>query len=372
MSALACISADSHVTEPDDTYVERIDPAFRERAPRLVHDERMGATMLIDGGWYVVPYSLIAGAGKPPGELGFEQGTRFEDLHRGGWDPVARLADQDRDGVAAEVIYPSTGMVLCNHPDLDYKHACFAAYNRWIAEFCDHAPGRLVGLGQAAVRTPDDGIRELEAIRALGLRGVMLPGFPGTDDYDHPSYGGFWSAVVELGLPASFHILTTGNDHLFSEHRRGPTMNNFFSVIRGNQDLVGMLVLSGVFERHPGLRVVCVEADAGWAPHWMYRMDHAYKRHRHWLPAGTLSKVPSEYFREHVYLTFQDDWVAFRMTDMVNVERLMWANDFPHSDATWPWSQEMLAEQTQRLTEHERSRILHDNVADLYGIEVPA
>ena len=61
------------------------------------------------------------------------KGDHFKDLHRGGWDPTARLADQDRDGVAAEVIYPTVGMMLCNHRDADYKHACFQAYNRWIA-----------------------------------------------------------------------------------------------------------------------------------------------------------------------------------------------------------------------------------------------
>ena len=59
--------------------------------------------------------------------------------------------------MSAEVIYPSVGMLLCNHPDVDYKRACFEAYNRWIAEFCAHAPARLVGLGQTALRTPEKG-----------------------------------------------------------------------------------------------------------------------------------------------------------------------------------------------------------------------
>jgi predicted TIM-barrel fold metal-dependent hydrolase len=73
---------------------------------------------------------------------------------------------------------------------------------------------------------------------------------------------------------------------------------------------------------------------------------------------------------DQVYMTFQDDWVAFRMTDLVNVERLMWANDFPHSDATWPNSQALLAEHATDLDERTRRRILHDNVAELYGITV--
>ena len=178
----------------------------------------------------------------------------------------------------------------------------------------------------------------------------MLPGVPPNADYDDPMYDEFWDAVVDSGLPPSFHILTSGTDTPFAPNIRGPKLNSFMSILRGNQDIVGTLVFGAVFERHPDLRVVCVEADAGWVPHYMYRADHAYDRHRNWLTAGELSKAPSEYIRENVYLTFQDDWVAFRVAELMNVERLMWANDFPHSDATWPDSQALLAEHAQHLS----------------------
>jgi predicted TIM-barrel fold metal-dependent hydrolase len=125
-----------------------------------------------------------------------------------------------------------------------------------------------------------------------------------------------------------------------------------------------------VFDRHPDLKIVCAEADAGWAPHYMYRMDHAYKRHRYWMKAPPLERLPSEYFKENIYMTFQDDWVAFQSKDMTNVRRLMWASDFPHSDSTWPHSQAVLEEQTANLTEQERNWICHDNVAELYGLTV--
>jgi predicted TIM-barrel fold metal-dependent hydrolase len=365
-----CISADSHVTEPPDTYLDRIDPRFRDRAPRIHHDDTLGDVMLIDNGQSLVPYWLVAAAGRPADEVRLDSGKRFDDLHRGGWDPRARLDDQDRDGVSAEVVYPSVGMLLCNHPDVDYQRACFEAYNRWIAEFCDVAPARLIGVGQTALRTPAEGIADLESIKALGLRGVMLPGLPPTADYDDPVYDEFWDAVIDLGIPPSFHILTSKTDTPFSPHVRGPKLNNFMAIIRGNQDIIGTMIFGAVFERHPALRVVCVEADAGWAPHYMYRADHAYDRHRNWLTAGELSQPPSAYFRDNVYLTFQDDWVAFRVADLMNVERLMWANDFPHSDATWPDSQSLLAEHARRLDAHARERILHANAADLYGIPI--
>jgi predicted TIM-barrel fold metal-dependent hydrolase len=363
------ISADSHITEPPDTYTARIDKRFLDRAPRLVHDAKRGDLFVIDGIDKPIPMGLVAAAGKPAEDLTMF-GARFEDLHRGGWDPDARLADQARDGVSAEVIYPTVGMMLCNHPDFDYKQACFDAYNRWIAAYCGAHPARLLGIGQTAMRSPEDGIRDLHAIRELGLRGVMMPGMPAVEDYDSRAYDDFYRAAIELDLPLSFHILTSRED---LTPVRGPRINAFLSVIRGCQDIMGTFIFGGVFERHPRLRVVCVEADAGWVPHYMYRMDHAYDRHRYWLPAGQeLSRRPSEYFRDNIYTTFQDDWVAFRTANLMNWERLMWANDFPHSDSTWPWSQAMLAEHQRDLSERQKQRILCGNVAELYRIDLSA
>ena len=359
------ISADSHITEAPGTYVDRIDRRFRDRAPHVVRDAKRGDLFVIDGMDKPIPMGLIAAAGKPAEELRMF-GALMEDMHPGGFDPEARLGEQDVDGVSAEVLYPTVGMMLCNHPDFDYKHACFDAYNGWIAEYCAAHPDRLIGVGQTAMRSVEEGIEDLREMKRLGLRGVMMPGNPAVADYDDPIYAPFYEAAVDLGLPLSFHILTSSGDSLKA---RGPRLNGFLSIIRGCQDIIGMFVLGGVFERHPKLKLVCVEADAGWVPHFMYRMDHAWERHRYWLPAGTLTKKPSEYFREHVYTTFQDDWVAFQVTDLCNVRRLMWANDFPHSDSTWPHSQDVLAAQTAHLSPADRDLILHDNVAELYGLE---
>jgi predicted TIM-barrel fold metal-dependent hydrolase len=359
------ISADSHITEHPDTYLAHIDSAWKDKAPRVVDGGERGDLFQIDGMERSIAMGLVAAAGKPAEEITTE-GVKFADLHRSGWDSSARLADQSRDGVAAEVIYPTVGMVLCNHPNFDYKKACFDAYNRWIAEYCSFAPARLLGCGQTAMRSPSEGIDDLKAIKSLGLRGVMMPGEPAQADYDSEVYNPFWEAAIELQLPLSFHILTGPSGAV-----RGPRINSFLSIIRGNQDIMGTLIFGGVFERYPELKVVCVEADAGWVPHYMYRMDHAYKRHRNWLaPDVELAKLPSEYFSENIYTTFQDDWVAFRMANDMNWRRLMWANDFPHSDSTWPWSMDMLAEQTAQLTSEQTQSILCDNVAELYQIDL--
>ena len=360
------ISADSHITEPPGTYIDRIDSKFKDGAPKMVRDEKMGDMFVIKDLERPIPMGLVAAAGKDAKELA-TFGVKFDEMHRGGWDPDARLADQDRDGVYAEVIYPTVGMLLCNHPDFDYKKACFDAYNLWIAEYCDRHPDRLIGLGQTAMRSVEEGIEDLRKMKEMGLKGVMMPGNPKLEDYDSAIYDPFYEAAIDMKMPLSFHILTSSGDNFKT---RGPKINGFMSIIRGCQDIIGTFIFGGVFERFPKLKVVCVEADAGWVPHYMYRMDHAYDRHRYWLEHGVINKMPSEYFRENVYTTFQDDYVAFQVKDLVNVRRMMWANDFPHSDSTWPWSQDVLKKQTANLTEQEKEYILHDNCAELYNLSV--
>lgn len=363
------ISADSHITEPPDTYVDRIDPAFRDRAPFMTDEAPDGATFNVPGMSYRIHLGLHSSAGRQSETLSMK-GMPFEELHRGGWDATARIEAQRRDGIDGEVIYPSVGMLLCNHPDLELKKAMFDAYNQWISEFCAVDPARLYGCGQSALRNPQEGIADLEAIKAAGLRGVMLPGTPGPayddgPDYDDPAWDDFYRAAIDLGLVLSFHILTGP-----AYRPRGPKLNTFMSIIRGNQDLIGTFVFGGVFDRVPDLKIVCVEADAGWLPHYSYRMDHAYDRHRNWLKSAQLQRQPSDYLRDHVKLTFQDDWSAFRMAEagLIDPGQLMWANDYPHSDSTWPYSQGMLAEHTSALDDDVRAQILGGNAVDLYGL----
>ncbi len=365
------ISADSHIVEPPNCYTDYIDPKYRDQAPRVVRHDVRGDQFVVPG-MKPITLSLTAAAGIPAEELR-ESGRTFEERHDSGHNPETRAADQDRDGIAGEIIYPTVGMLLCNHKDADYKQACFEAYNRWIADYCAYDSTRLFGLGQTAALDVDRAIADLEAMKEAGLRGVMMPGYPGdayngnTPDYDDPYWDPFYRASIALQMPIGFHILTTGN-----QRHRGPKAASFMSLIRGNQDVVAMMVLGGVFERHPDLVIACTEADAGWVPHFMYRMDHAVKRHHAWMTSANLSRLPSEYCLDNVRLTFQDDWVAFKMCRLDDTpihKMLMWANDFPHSDSTWPWSQEMLAEHTAILTDDEKRAILHDNVAALYNLD---
>ena len=80
--------------------------------------------------------------------------------------------------MAGEILYPTVGMLLCHHKDLAYKQACMEAYNRWIAEYCAYDPSRLFGLGQSALLSVEQGIDDLVKMKDMGLKGIMMPGFP--------------------------------------------------------------------------------------------------------------------------------------------------------------------------------------------------
>jgi predicted TIM-barrel fold metal-dependent hydrolase len=398
------ISADSHTIEPPEAYARHIDPAYRHRAPKLGTDPVKGAVYVVDGMPARIAVGSVSACGKrqravkdasgataffldelpPP----FPEGAfaerhaqaaplpmasiTFDDIPAGGWRAGPRLEAQDRDGIIAEVVYPTMGMVLCNHPDADYQNACFNAYNRWLQEFVSEAPTRLFGIGQTALRSIEEGIADLQRIKAMGLVGVLLPGAPPIEaDWHSPALDPLWEAAQDLELPISFHTLASGRNR---EDAPRLLMGQVSSVdfgmtmVRANQDVLASFVLGGVFERFPRLKLVCVEAGAGWLPDYLYRMDHFFKRHgaRHGFMA--LSRKPSEYFLDNVYVTFQDDPVAFALTGLLNPKRLLWANDYPHSDATWPWSRNILAEHLKPVPEEQRRWILHDNVKALYDL----
>ena len=368
MIPVGTISADSHVVEPPNCYIDNIEPRFRDDAPRVIEQEDGSDAFFIKGMKRPVGLGLMDGAGFTP----LVRNERLKklkaaDVRPCGYDGAARADYMDEDGIAAEVIYASVGMALCLHRDGEYKSACMQAYNRWLEGFCAQLPDRLFGLAQTAVLSVDTAIEDFRRAKDAGFVGMMMPGHPVHEDYDHSDYDALWECATDLDLPICFHILTSREGSLFAK-RRGHPLNGFLGIIRAVQDIVGMTVLGGVFERHPALKLVAAEGDAGWMPHYMYRMDHAaHVNAEDGIIAG-LSKLPSEYVRTNVFTTFQDDWTAFRSVDMLDPGQLLWANDFPHTDSTWPRSQELLAKHTALLTEAQRQAIMRDNTARVFSL----
>jgi predicted TIM-barrel fold metal-dependent hydrolase len=362
------ISADSHVVERASAFKD-IDPRFRDRAPSDVTLPNGGAAVVIEG-MFAVPFGQAAAAGLPPERIG--KPMPWDKVNPAAYDSATRLDVQDQDGVAGEVIFPSIGMFLHGHPDIDFSKACFDAYNRWLAEFCSRDPNRLIGVAQITLRTIDEGIKEMADAKTAGFRAVMLPGEPFFEDYDHPDYDALWQAATDLDLPINFHILSSRRslEDTSAAKSRGPSICNLQRFVRGNQDIIMLFVFGGIFERHPKLKIVAVESDVSWLPHMTSRMDTVYPRYRFHEKTANLSRQPSEYVADHVYLTMQDDYPAAKMGDMLPMNRILWANDFPHGDAIWPNSRAVLGKMAQHLSDDHMRMMVHDNVAELYRLTI--
>ncbi|MDA3040600.1 MAG: amidohydrolase family protein [Actinomycetota bacterium] len=361
------ISADGHVCEPANCYTDYIDPKFRDRAPHIVEADNGYDVFVVPGMRKPIALGFIDGAGFEPRERKARAGSlKFQDVRAGAYDAKERLAYMDQDGLAAELIYASVGMGICMHRDAEYKDACMWAYNRWLAEMCAGAPERVFGLAQTAVLSVDSAIADFQRAKAMGMVGMMMPGDPIHEDYDHPDYDALWECAADLDLPICFHILTSRAGSIDTKPR-GHALNSFLGIIRSIQDVVGMMVLGGVFERHPGLKLVVAESDAGWLPHYMYRLDHAVRVNYGDNMKG-LSKLPSEYIRSNVWATFQDDATAYHTLDFVDYRHLLWASDFPHTDSTWPLSRSLVEQQAAHLDEAQKQAIFRDNTATLFNL----
>src|SRR5204863_6526742 len=179
MADYKIFSADSHVSEPGDLWVERIDAEYRFRAPRLEARERNGKVedLWIYEGWPPHPVGVGLGAAdrNGPGASTFRaEGKGYGNALSGGWDPAERLNDQDVDGVEGEVLYTTLGFRLFWMADEGLQRACFRVYNDWLAEYCAYAPNRLVGLALISLYDVDEAIQELRRAARLGHRGAMI------------------------------------------------------------------------------------------------------------------------------------------------------------------------------------------------------
>ncbi|GIX47293.1 MAG: amidohydrolase [Candidatus Tectimicrobiota bacterium] len=365
------ISADSHMLEPPDLWVQRLAAPYRERAPRVYWDE--GKNGWFFGGPGVPPIRAagLFGAGKTDEELADHWKKGYEAARPGGWDPAERLKDMALDGVAAEVLYTSLGFNLFWITDADFQEACFRVYNDWLAEFVSHDPTRFAGLGLISLWRVDHAVEELQRCRRLGLRGAMIWASPPAErPFTSRDYDPFWAAAQDLDMPISLHILTGQGweskglaDESMDRYQRN--LNQPAEIQRS----LTALLFSGVLERFPRLKIVSAENDIGWVAYYLYRADRAYKRFRHLSPTP-LTMPPSAYFRRQVYATFMDDPVGTFTVALVGADNFMWSSDYPHQASTWPHSREVIARDFKDLGEEETRKIVHDNCAELYGFTV--
>jgi predicted TIM-barrel fold metal-dependent hydrolase len=368
------ISADSHVIEPRNLWVERVDKKFRDRAPRVVRNPNS-----LKGEWFICegleprPASLAFAAGKDPSEYSeFQKATNYDDALPGGWEAAPRLKDMALDGVEAEVIYTTLGFRLFGLLDEPFQRELFRVYNDWLAELCSYDPKRLLGLALIPLLDVEEGVKELRRCAKLGLRGALIMCSPPEgQSYADRTFDPFWAEAQALRMPLSLHL---GTGHGKESRYDADLFLRAMTIPHEVQRTFATLLFGGVLERFPDLKLVSAENDIGWVPHFLARADLTFhKLGSLKLSASggaSLKLLPSEYFRRQVYATFIDDVVGVRNTELFGADNYMWSSDYPHLMATWPRSREAVARNFQGISEEVKWKIVHENAARLYRIDL--
>jgi len=341
------LSADSHICEPGDLWTSYIEPRYRDRAPRIIEDPEKGDIWNAEG-LNLPNIAAMGGAGKVTEEVAIK--PKFErDIVRGGWDPEQRIKDMDDGGVDGQVLFPTAGFWLYGMEDPELINASFTAWNNWVRDFCIGKEDRLRGIAFLSVDDVGWAVAEMKRCKEMGLVAANIPLVPLGEPYSSEVYEPLWSAAEDLEMPLTSH---TGSVRGPSNMARQPNAfaERFIPLEERTWKVVGSvgvaspqvpqfvneLILTGVVERHPTLRIIPTEFDAGWAAFWIDRLEQTLVHDRSKRYVRTWDLTPRELFQRNFALTFINDKTAVVARDIIGPDNLMWSDDFPHtSEGLW-------------------------------------
>jgi predicted TIM-barrel fold metal-dependent hydrolase len=380
---LILVSGDSHATLHPDSYSEYIEPAYRDLL-QGVHD---------DNATFVKLFGTFADFGPEILEVIDGDGVWASGGVAGAWDLERRLAEMDREGVAAELIFPGDARailplvpMLQRYPQ-DVVAAGVRAYHRWLVDTFGSASDRMLMVGDPASGVDLDAmLAELRWMAEHGFVAAQVPNVTGRDlpALSNEFFDPYWSLCEELGLAVAVHagyggaqcefidkindirtkMEAAGRSDLLTEIQN---TEGFFALDYRPRRAIWQLMLSGVFDRHPNLRLYLAEIRADWVPETLRHLDAAYARARADLPA---KRTPSDYWRSNCMsaLSFVHK-AEVEMRHEIGVENVVFGRDYPHAEGTWPNTSDWLTDAFHDVPDDELRLILGENAIRFFGLD---
>ncbi len=363
------LDTDAHQMEPPSMWAKYMDPNFADRAPAIGDMGNGDKGMMCEGeplakqdGSYPMHSEEFLAASR-------RAMARFERARSQGFNAASRLEDMDEEGVDAQVIYPTVGGQLLGKPfhDTELLAASCRAYNDWSLEYCSASPERLRMAAMLPIQAPDLAIEEVQRTDALGAACFYVRPNPvaGRNLY-HSDYDPLWRAIAATHKPICIH--DSGSPYWPSYGERMDTHTAGHIIAHPFEAMVAMmsLIWFGVIERHPGLKIVHVEADAGWLPYWLQRMEQHYDFSGQ-AEHPELKQRPTAYFKSNFLVAARGDEMTLpAAVALVGEDYLTFNTDYPHPDGTWPAGMSDL--EKQPISEDARRKIFWDNAAPLFGL----
>jgi predicted TIM-barrel fold metal-dependent hydrolase len=382
---LRVIDADTHFTEPYDLWTSRAPAAYKDRVLHV--EERDGvATWVVDG----AELGFASGGGvvarddsRIPITEAMWKGHDW--IHRGAWDPEARLQVMDETGVDVQVLFPNSvglgGNALNGTvQDEQLRMLCVEIYNDAAAEMQAESNLRLLPMPVMPAWDVDLCVQETRRCAGLGLRGINMTSDPqdlGAPDLANRAWDPLWEACAELDLPVHFHIGSSNTAMDFYGKYFWASQDDYVKPAIGgsmlfinNARVVINTVFAGIFDRFPELQMVSVESGVGWIPFILETMDYELFENAP-AQAKALAKPPSEYFRSNWYATFwfeENQGDVQGLLDKVGDDRVLFETDFPHPTCLYPSPLETVAAKIDALRPETRRNVMGENAARLYRL----
>jgi predicted TIM-barrel fold metal-dependent hydrolase len=375
------VSVDDHAIEPPTVWTDRLPVRDHAAAPHVEEREINASAQLgkavtgLHEVWIYEgkPYpeiGLNAVAGKDPRDYDTEP-ARYSDMIPGCYDPVARLADMDLDGIQAQLCFPSfprfSGTRFLVAEDKDLALRCVQAWNDWMLDdWCGVAPGRYIPVSILPLWDPALAATELRRVAGKGSKAVTFPENPvplGLPSFHTDHWDPVLAVAEEVGTPLCLHFGTSGRVPQTAPDAPMPVM----IALMGCNSMYALadLLFSPVFHKFPRLKVSLAEGGIGWMPYLLERLDYVWERHR-WYTEIDKDARPSDLFRRNVWGCFIDDEAGLALRHTIGVDRLTWECDYPHSDSNWPHARKRAAEMLADVPDDEAHRIAELNARELF------
>jgi 5-carboxyvanillate decarboxylase len=245
-----------------------------------------------------------------------------------------RLEDMDRQGVDMHVLGMTAPGVQVFSEELGTELA--VETNDEIAAIIKRYPGRFAGLATIAPQSPEKAALEIKrAVTELGFSGVIINSHTDGEFLDHPKFAPILESAITHNAPIYLHP-TFPPDSMIEAYSDYGMMGALWGFQAECSLHVARMILSGVFDRYPGLQVVLGHMGEG-LPYWLGRMDNRYQnilRRGGLKPLGMtpLQRLPSEYFRSNFYVTTSGmNWLPPLQycLDLMGPDKVMFAIDYP-------------------------------------------
>jgi predicted TIM-barrel fold metal-dependent hydrolase len=327
------LSCDAHLAEPNDLFTSKMTGELAQYAPNFTVEGNVRTTRLGERVLMKIQADF------------FDHKVKSDDVdtgRKGARDVMMRLKDMDRDGVDAEAIFPSLGLMVSRIEDAEASRVACQIYNDWVWQRVDGLRNTLIPVALVPNVNIPDAVTELHRVIEIGFRAVMMPCavLDSCPQYNDPEWDSFFSVAEAHEIPLLFHT-AVGKVNIRAMRGPGGAVFNYTRQMSDAIEATAALVAGGVLDRHPGVKIMFLECGAGWLLALGQRMDESYFNHGpSVLPK--LSRKPSDIVRDQVICSFQNDPGFIYTLKEMPAHSFVYATDYPHSEGTFPFSRDIV------------------------------